>query len=262
MKKATKTKGALSLEIVPANDQDRLMGEQLTLQFQRATGGAREVLIFGAMMMQLRERIISTRGNDDGSIRTGGADSKDSGMKAWIAQNAPKVSLSSAYRFEAVSNAIETEFGLPKTLERKISFPALVTTTEEKLSKIDRRLPAKQREAFKMAEGTSQKSWLDKFTQTSRGGKTYERTEGKGLRRRLSQREFVAAVRKRVTGMADELMDISKQELFRILSDSELDLLIDEADALAVKARTWRAKTKTERDEINRAQLARLVKKL
>lgn len=233
------------------------MGEQLTAQYQRATSGARDVLIFGAMMMQLRERLLMPT---VGISLPKGVNAQDGGVKGWLEKFAPKITRQTAQRFESVSNAIADQFEIPKTLRNKISFPALVCESETKLAKIDRRLPGKQKEVFKMAEGTSQKSWLDKFRQTHRGGKTYEREGGKGLRRRLTQRELVAAVRRRVTGMADELMDISKQELFRILTEAELDLLIDEADALAIKARAWRGKTKTERDEINRAQLARILK--
>jgi hypothetical protein len=240
--------------------QDRLMGEQLTAQFERATGGMREVLIFAAMMMKLRESIVSARGH----VATGGADSKDSGIKAWIAENAPKINRATAYRLESVGKSVAERWtGLSDSLAKKITFPALVTEPEQKLAKIDRRLPKKQKELFEYVQGTSQRSWLDQFRELRRGGNMYERNGTKGQRKRLTNAEKIELLALFCTNAATTLRTALDTSTFRFArTDADLELLIHLADDLATRARAWRKLTKKEREEICLDELAEHFKHL
>ena len=88
---------------------DREMGAQLTAQYERATGGMREVLKFGAMMMMLRVEVVSKL---DTTVATRGPTAKDTGVKKWIEEHAPKVQRSTAYRFEDVAKAVVKAYEL------------------------------------------------------------------------------------------------------------------------------------------------------
>jgi hypothetical protein len=219
----------------------------------------REVLIFGAMMMHLRESIVSTRGN----VATGGADSKDSGIKAWLEKYAPKVPQSSAHRFESVALAARDLWdGLPETLAKKIEFPELVTAPEPKLAKIDKRLPGKRKELFKFAQGFSQRSLLDTYVENhGRGGNQYDRGGGKGKRRKLSQAAIEKLIREGWTTLGGSLQIQTKEKTFRYLNDAELDAILDTLSAAEAAIRLWRNTPKTERDATFRDALAAEAKR-
>jgi hypothetical protein len=264
-------------QLAAVDNQAREMGSQLTEQFGRATDGMREVLIFGAMMMRLRELIISnveTLKNSNisnvetlkHSIRTGGPGAKDSGVKAWLERYAPAVPQSSAHRFEAVALAAQNLWtGLPDTLARKIEFPELVTKAERELSRIDRRLPGKQKELFDFARGFSQKSLLDTYVEKhGRGGNQYSRGGGKGKRRKLSaaalEKQNEELCRSVWTSLVENLPVYLAAKNFRYLDDAELDSAIDEFSSALSALRDWRKTPKSERDAIARAALAQLAK--
>jgi len=129
---------------------DEQMGAQLTDQYRKAVGGMTEVLRFGAMMMGLRSN-LSTRGQ----IKRG--PSKDGGIDGWLEQNAPEIKRATAYRFLHVAEAVARDFQLPA----KVSFIELATT---EFSKLPEKLQQKQSELWEFVNGTSQRSWLDRFS--------------------------------------------------------------------------------------------------
>lgn len=240
-----------------ARNQALEMGEQLTEQFERATGGMREVLIFGAMIMHLRASIISARGN----VRTGGANSKDSGIKAWIEEHAPKVNLSTAYRLESVTAAIADKWdGLPESLAKKIAFPDLVTLPEPKLAKIDRRLPKKRVELFDYVKGTSQRSWLDQFVNTSRGGKTYERDGDKGKRAAFEVKAYRVLCVGSCAGLQQSAGSLRETKSYRAPNTPQLVDLIHSLDHTSKELRAWFDKPAADRDLIFAQQLERIAR--
>jgi hypothetical protein len=136
---------------------DSLMGQQLTEQYHRAIGGIREVLRFGAMMMQLRNYIESTRGLDHHTTTGKGAKyDANTGVDAWLKQFAPEVKKATAYRFLHVAESIAQQFQTPA----KITFADLATKAPEELPE---KLRSKQAELWEFVDGTSQRSWLDAF---------------------------------------------------------------------------------------------------
>lgn len=177
-KTLTTTKpGTLTL----AATEDALMGEQLTTQYRRAVGGMQEVVIFGAMMIKLREKFpeITKKGGDRRSKSTRGVSSDQPEpitLKKWLSTYAPEVKEASAYRFLHVTESVAESYKeiVGAKTAKMISLPDLVTTPKEELPN---GCEAKQMALFDFVNGTSQKSWLDMFSPESpqkRASKTRE----------------------------------------------------------------------------------------
>jgi hypothetical protein len=154
--------------------EDALMGEQLTTQYRRATSGMQEVVIFGAMMMQLREKHpeIAQKGGDRKSKST--VDFDRLTLAKWLETYAPEVKRTTALRFLHVTEAISESYKeiVGAKIAKLISLPDLVTTPPAELPQ---GCEAKQMMLFDFVNGTSQRSWLDMFSPESpqkRGHKT------------------------------------------------------------------------------------------
>lgn len=155
--------------LVPAltdDSQDVQMGTQLTAQYQRAVGGMREVLIFGAMMMMLREQHpeLTQKGPAAKSKPARGLTPEDQpiSLQKWLEKYAPEVKRQTAQRFLAVTEAISERYEevVGKAIAKQFSLAALVTTPAADLPG---NAAAKQLELFDFVNGTSQRSWLDRF---------------------------------------------------------------------------------------------------
>lgn len=174
-KTAAKSKApAKPLQVITADDgQDAEMGRQLTAQYERAIGGMKEVVIFGAMMMKLRELHpeLAQRGGDRKSKSTVDNDphNKPLTLQKWLETHAPAVKRPTALRFLAVTESIAEEYKtiVGATVAKQFSLPALVTTPADKLPKA---AADKQLTLFEFVTGTSQKSWLDRFVPAKSGG--------------------------------------------------------------------------------------------
>jgi hypothetical protein len=161
-------KPTTQLTTVPS--EDALMGAQLTTQYHRATGGMKEVVIFGAMMMQLREKYpeLAQKGGDRKSKSTRGLRSEEELMtlSQWLEIHAPEVKRTTAIRFLNVTAAIAEDYAQivgPK-VAKLMPLSQLVTTPFEELPQ---NCAAKQLELFEWVNGTSQRSWLDRFSPDS-----------------------------------------------------------------------------------------------
>jgi len=210
-------------ELVPVKTVEQQMGDQLTDQYRRATEGMRAVVKFGAMLMQVREMIAnnSTRG----IVRTGGADSKDTGLKAWLAQFAPTVPPATAWRFMSVAEAVHESFKLPAKVEKQLGFPGFVTAAPDQLPP---ELQAKQLELWSAIDGTSQRSWLDKLRPKRKGGDNTPRNEdGTRQTSELTPEQAIAHLTGETRDFFHEVMNgqaVSKN-LWRLLTDDELRAL-------------------------------------
>jgi hypothetical protein len=163
-----KTKPNTQLATAPS--EDALKGAQLTAQYHRATGGMKEVVIFGAMMMLLREEYpeLAQKGGDRKSKSTRGLRSEDEPitLSKWLETHAPEVKRTTALRFLHVTQAIAEDYAQivgPK-IAKTISLQQLVTTPADDLQP---QAAAKQLELFEWVNGTSQRSWLDRFSPDS-----------------------------------------------------------------------------------------------
>lgn len=152
-------------------DADAIKGQQLTDQYHRATGGMKEVIIFGAMMMQLREEYpeMTKKGNPKlqmskrGQLESEGAPLT---LAKWLETYAPQVKRTTALRFLHVTESISEQYTeiVGAKVAKAISLPDLVTRPATELPQ---GFEAKQLELFDFINGTSQRSWLDRFSPES-----------------------------------------------------------------------------------------------
>lgn len=139
--------------VAPGTFDDALMGSLLTEQYHLAVNGMAHVTKFGAMMMGIREYLLkSTRG-----LKLPRGTNSEGGVDAWLKEFAPNVKKPTAYRFLHVAEAVARDFQLPA----KVSFIELATT---EFSQLPEKLQQKQSELWEFVNGTSQRSWLDRFS--------------------------------------------------------------------------------------------------
>lgn len=156
------------LTIVQADLDDSTKGRLLTEQYERATGGMKEVLIFGAMMMQLRSEHpeLAAKGRPAKKSATRGALSvpEPLTLSKWLEKHAPKVKGATARRFLAVTEAIAEDYVkiVGAKIAKQYALPELVCGSD-----LPRAAASKQLELFEWVNGTSQRSWLDRFQTTS-----------------------------------------------------------------------------------------------
>jgi hypothetical protein len=219
------------------------LAQQLTDQYHRATGGMVEVLRFGAMMMQLREGIVSTRGH----VATGGAKSKDSGIKGWLEKHCPDIKRETAYRLEAVTKAVAEQYAKivgPKVAKR-FALQDLVTMPAESLPEDIR---AKQLLLFDYVSGTSQRSWWERLSPKSKGGKTYDRDGTKGKIRPLTideKRDALKRLNAETGGKISQLCDFKS---YVAADEAELDGLEDHFTEGLKQLKAWRKLTTAQRE--------------
>lgn len=216
----------------PRDGEFRQMGEQLTRQYKLAVSGMREVLLFGAMLMQVRHLLVHEPGvvSKLDTTKHHGPQTKGMGLKAWLAEYSPEISRSTAYRFLGIAEAVAEEYAsvVGKRVAKELGFVELVTAQPEALSEPAR---LKQLELFDYVSGTSQRSWLDRFKaedDTPRGGKR----EGAGR----PQGVDLEAVRQ----MAVQDFRLYHAEMLRLMTDKlwcHLDK--EEIATLAGDFRDW-----------------------
>lgn len=211
------------------------MAEQLTAQYQRAVGGMRNVVLFGAMMLKLQDFItVSARGHG------GKFGDKNSGVKAWLARYAPDISRSTAYRFMAVAEAVQAEYKLPAKAE-PLGFAAFATAKPEDLPEP---LRVKQQELWQNIEGTSQRSWLDKLkprTVPTAGDITPRDENGNRVVTKPTPEQTLTKITEQTKEWAASLLDgqYLKHDLWRMLEDEENLCLAIQMEEKAAAIRAW-----------------------
>lgn len=213
-----------------APQDDALMGAQLTEQYQRATGAMGEILKFGAMLMVLRDT-LSAREHSGHGI-------KGDGVKGWLEQHAPEVNRTTAYRFLHVTEAVAKDFQLPA----KVSFVEIATKPTADLSAP---LQKKQAELWDFVNGTSQRSWLDRFNPAA-GNRGGSRDKGPAQAPPAPE-EIHKKLRADCAEIFDRLMFVNKDERWHAMSDEELRLAIDVAGEFVAAAKKHLATPKSER---------------
>lgn len=202
----------------PSASSDSLMGLQLTEQYHRAVGGMREVLRFGCMMMALREK-LSTRGQlHAGRPKSGETDH----IAPWLEEFAPEVKRATAYRFLHVAEAVAQDFQTPA----RITFAELATKPAEELPE---KLRLKQAELWDFIEGTSQRSWLDRFApHKSKGGYHPRQGPEPTLEETIARLKKAAEDSLRSIGSQIESFALSnRKEGFDLLGDHDKQIFRD-----------------------------------
>lgn len=236
-------------KIVPTTtepeDLDAAMGLQLSMQFDKCVNNRRDDILLGAMGLKLRDRIAT--GSARGATKAShDPTKKGTGIKGWLATYAPKVSESILYRCIEIAEGVQEICKLGK----KVDLEELLAGSVEDLPDTLRK---KREEIEKLIEGKSQRQLLLEFGDgegKSRGGKTYDRENGKGARKPLTAAEQAALHREAVLTAAKSLRYIHDHHAYAFCEDdAELDGLIDHLSTVLEKARAWRKLNGTQRKQ-------------
>lgn len=134
---------------------ETLMAAQLTEQYKRVTGWPGEVVKFGAMMLNLQEKIVnSARGINSRPMR--GPGSSSGSLKQWIKERCPEISISTAWRCMAIAEGIRDKF----QIGRRVDLLALLTAEHKDL---EPKLLKKRADIRGFLEGKSQRQLLRSF---------------------------------------------------------------------------------------------------
>ena len=188
---------------LPDASEDKLMGEQLTEQYKRATSGMQQVVICGAMMIKLREKHpeLTKKGGDQKSKSIVDIDRLT--LAQWLEKFAPEVKRTTALRFLNVTESIAQSYAeiVGAKTAKMISLPDLVTMPARELPK---GCEAKQMTLFDFVNGTSQKSWLDQFSPQSPQKRGRE-TRGNDKPRAPTASELVEAAKNEIADVLNLL---------------------------------------------------------
>ncbi len=234
----------LPAECVTGESEDSLMGRQLTVQWERVKASRKEDLIFGAMMVKLRERISSARGGD----HPGGPRSKGTGVEGWLKKYAPTVSESIAYRLMEIAEGIALEFKLGKKLDLEDLLSAQVEGLSESLLK-------KRAAIEEVIEGRSQRQLLLQFGGPAKmtGGK--RESKKTTLTPEEQQQAWEASAKKDFLSLANGVAGIKHVWMASSITDAERELLADHIEALAAEIRGWVSLPKSRRTKADLASV-------
>ncbi len=171
------TFGSLAVARVPAgalvvaeDDQDALMGAQLTAHFFRCVSNRKDDVILGAMGIRVRDRLNDSARGTDSANR--GRASKGGGVKGWLGEFAPLVSESILNRCMEIAEGVQEEFRLGK----KVDLEALLSI--EAGESLTGALAKTRAKIMEMIEGKSQRQLLLTFGRAEGKRKGGARTKG------------------------------------------------------------------------------------
>ncbi len=215
---------------------DALMGAQLTEQFKKAITATRDVVIFGAMMLKVRESVSAC-----GHANLGNEARRDTGLKAWLDLNAPDVARSrpTAYRFMALAEGVQEEFNVGK----KCDLTLLLTAPDDELTPA---LRNKQRSILDFLEGKSQRQLLLQLGGDEKKAKS-PRKKDEDLTPEQEFELVTGALKKDAIELFSTLETYAHKKHFQVLNDAELDAAISMLDAARASMEAWRKTPKGKR---------------
>lgn len=219
--------GALT---VADEDEDTTLGLQLELQWERAVGGQREQLIFGAMMLKLRAN-LSARGQ----VSKGGRGHKGEGLDGWLKTHAPNVTRGTAYRLMEIAEGVQDICKLGKTVDLAELLAASVEELPDKLAK-------KRKEVQRLIEGKSQRQLLLQFGEAKEKGGSRTRSEkAPALTPEEERAIFLGACREDFTACFTRLdaLNVSHHWQAPTIADADLEAAIAAAEQFAREATAW-----------------------
>jgi len=224
------------IALIPSEADQRKIGSQMRELDRAGSLGMMNWIALGDLVTQVREGIGSARG----TVATGGVVAKGTGIKGWLeTYTEGEVSESKAYRYEQLAEGIRAELKIGK----RINLAQVITGASKE--------PAAKALLDKVANfvaGKSQRTLLIGIGKpdAQRGG---ARKSGKEPTPEEQREAWLVDARNRAvtvfSGM-DELKD-----RWQVLSDDELRLAVDNAQAFAKKAAKWLATPKPLRPALN-----------
>jgi len=233
MSKTTKpsrtTEISTQIVVTAPNSQDAQMGQQLTEQYHRATGAIREILIFGSMMVQMKDT-LSTRGQGTGN------GIKGDGLKGWLECYAPDISRPTAYRFMELAEGLQKRFETTDTV-------FLLSTPVEDLSDAEQ---AKRKEIDELIEGKSQRQLYFDFGLNEKKAELTESQIVKVIRSK-SPAQKESELRTALCLKFDAVYKTFGTKEWQILTDDMLRGTVELFEEFATDVRAYLAIPKAER---------------
>lgn len=112
-----------------AEPESHQLATQLTDQYKRAISGTRDILVFGAMMLQLGG-MLNQRGPNRDADATG-PNAKGLGLKGWIEEHCPAINYETARSFCNLARGLVENLAIPP----KIDVARLLSAPEDQLTK-------------------------------------------------------------------------------------------------------------------------------
>jgi len=236
-----------ALAIAGPDLESKQLWREVKDQYGRATCGMREVLKFGAMMMVLEAHV-------DQLVQVGQASRKGtsgSGLKGLLAEHAPEINRSTAYRFRDVAKAVQKAYELPARVTKRLTFEQIVTADSKQLEDAEKKA---QSNLFEFVDGTSQKSLLDNFREEkNRGGDTG------GSRKKLTPEDehklYLENAKNDFINALQSVDALHEKNVWKAPSITD-SMLSDSADLLAEMAKEMRAWLKIPRRERTKIDVA------
>ena len=107
-----------------ADPESQQLATQLTDQYRKAIAGTRDILVFGAMMLQLPS--ILSRQNAPNQHTP-----KENTLKGWIEEHCPEINYATAYSFLNLARGLVENLAIPP----KVDVARLLSAPEDQLTK-------------------------------------------------------------------------------------------------------------------------------
>ncbi|MDD4737558.1 MAG: hypothetical protein PHP44_15775 [Kiritimatiellae bacterium] len=130
-------KSVQSVDKKTAESESQQLATQLTDQYRKAISGTHEILLFGAMMLQLGG-MLNQRGPNRDAVATGPG-AKGLGLKGWIEEHCPEINYFTARSFYNLARGLVETLAIPA----KMDLPLLLSSPVDQLSKHDANIRAK-----------------------------------------------------------------------------------------------------------------------
>lgn len=211
--------------ITPASTELRKLGRQIEDQYRKSQTGLLHCIALGDLVAEAR-KVVSTV--DTTRPRGGGEDTAGTGLKAWLAEFAPNVPRSTAYRFEDMSENVRAEMRIGKRVS-----VARIIMGEVK----DAKSLALLEKMADFVGGKTQRTLLIGIGQPDAkiGGKRDAKTKPPTEEERRNA--WLQDARQRSIATFSGLHDL--EERWKILDDVELSVAIADSEAFLRDAKAW-----------------------
>jgi hypothetical protein len=219
---------------LPSEAEQRKLGQQMKDLQRSSTEGLMSCIALGDLVTQVRETIVSARGN----VAAGPA-AKGDGVKGWLeTYTDSEVTLSSAYRYEQIAENIREELGIGKRIDLAYT---ITSAPDDAAKKLREKIQA-------FVAGKSQRTLLLSIGKPdgARGG---ARPRGKKATPEELRDAYLQDAKNRSISVFDGLHGLDDR--WQVLDDAVLEIAVKDAEQFAKRARKWLELPKGRRPEFN-----------
>lgn len=216
-----------TLVVIPTHPELKKIGRQMEDLYRKAQLGLLNAIAVGDLVAQARQVVSTVETTSHKATR--GPQTKGDGIKGILAEIAPSVPLSTAYRFEQLAENVRAEFaiGVRTPLAQIITGEKKDDKSLKLLAKLSDFVVGKTQRALLLEIGTPDPEI---------GGK---RTKTKKLTPEQERAEWIAAATQTAKTTANAIQTLDDR--WKLLDDVELKLAIAAAKKFTEEAAAWLA---------------------